>query len=101
MSNVEKNYDQNTWVVWDRLERHRIEFQVTLRALAEFLPEPPVRLIDIGSGPGRYATTLAQRGFNNSLTGAAHDFWLDIKYRMARAPSLLGASDHLLYFGRP
>jgi hypothetical protein len=36
----------------------------------------------------------------NSLTEAAHDFWLDLNYRMAQEPSLLGASDHLLYIGR-
>ena len=36
----------------------------------------------------------------HALTGADHDFWLDINYRMALEPSLLGASDHLLYIGR-
>jgi hypothetical protein len=36
----------------------------------------------------------------NSLTGADHDFWLDINYRMAQELCLLGASDHLLYIGR-
>ena len=250
MSNVENFYNQNTQEEWDRLERHRIEFQFTMRALTEFLPPAPARLIDIGGGPGRYAIALAQRGYRvalvdlaqanldlarqkaanaldlsafpeasfdavlllgplyhlhgleerrtalwqahrllkpgglvfasvitrfasfrdaavhgytyvqddpayaekllttgihdngkgfadayfahpdeviplgesagfttlrlmgcqgllagheeyvNSLTGAAHDFWLDINYRMAQEPSLLGASDHLLYIGR-
>jgi hypothetical protein len=100
MSNVENYYDQNAQVEWDRLERYRIEFQVTLRALAELQPEPPAKLIGIGGGPGRYAITHVERGFNNSLTGAAHDFWLDINYRMAKKPFLLGASDHLLYVGR-
>jgi len=36
----------------------------------------------------------------NSLTGADHDFWLDLNYRMAQETCLLGASDHLLYIGR-
>jgi S-adenosylmethionine-dependent methyltransferase len=36
----------------------------------------------------------------NSLSGADHDFWLDINYRMAQETCLLGASDHLLYIGR-
>ena len=67
MSNVEKYYDQNAQSEWDRLERHRIEFQVTLRALTEFLPAPPARLIDIGGGPGRYAISLAQRGYHVTL----------------------------------
>jgi S-adenosylmethionine-dependent methyltransferase len=67
MSNVENYYDQNARSEWDRLERHKIEFQVTLRALSEFLPAPPARLIDIGGGPGRYAIHLAQRGYQVTL----------------------------------
>ena len=66
-SNVETYYDQNAREEWDRLERHQIEFQVTLRALTEFLPPTPARLIDIGGGPGRYAITLAQRGYRVTL----------------------------------
>jgi S-adenosylmethionine-dependent methyltransferase len=67
MSNVEKYYDQNVREEWDRLEHHKIEFQVTLRALTEFMPEPPAKLVDIGGGPGRYAITLAQRGWRVTL----------------------------------
>ena len=67
MSNVEKFYDQNAQQEWGRLERHQIEFQVTLRALKEFLPPAPARLIDIGGGPGRYAITLAQLGYQVTL----------------------------------
>ncbi len=67
MSTVESYYDHNTQDEWERLERHGIEFQVTLRALSEFLPPAPARLIDIGSGPGRFAITLAQRGYGVTL----------------------------------
>ena len=67
MSNVESYYDQNAREEWDRLERHKIEFQVTMRALNEFLPAAPARLIDIGGGPGRYAISLAQRGYRVTL----------------------------------
>jgi ubiquinone/menaquinone biosynthesis C-methylase UbiE len=67
MSNVEKYYDQNAQEEWGRLDRHRIEFQVTMRALVEFLPAAPARLIDIGGGPGRYAIHLAQHGYQVTL----------------------------------
>jgi S-adenosylmethionine-dependent methyltransferase len=67
MSVVENYYDQNAQDEWERLERHKIEFQVTLRALSEFLPPPPARLIDIGGGPGRYAIHLAKRGYRVTL----------------------------------
>jgi ubiquinone/menaquinone biosynthesis C-methylase UbiE len=67
MSNVETYYDQNAQDEWGRLDRHKIEFQVTLRALSEFLPRAPARLIDIGGGPGRYAIHLAQSGYRVTL----------------------------------
>jgi S-adenosylmethionine-dependent methyltransferase len=64
---VEQYYDQNAQQEWDRLDRHRIEFQVTLRALAEFLPAVPAALIDVGGGPGRYAIHLAGQGYRVTL----------------------------------
>jgi S-adenosylmethionine-dependent methyltransferase len=67
MSNIENYYDQNAREEWDRLVRYKIEFQVTLRALSEFLPQAPAKLIDIGGGPGRYAILLAQRGYQVTL----------------------------------
>jgi ubiquinone/menaquinone biosynthesis C-methylase UbiE len=64
---VEQYYDQNAQQEWDRLDRHRIEFQVTLRALAELLPPVPAGLIDIGGGPGRYAIHLVGQGYQVTL----------------------------------
>ena len=63
---VERYYDENPTKEWDRLEvRHdRVEYEVTLRALAEFLPHAPARILDIGGGPGRYAIALTQRGYS-------------------------------------
>jgi SAM-dependent methyltransferase len=38
-----------------------------MRALADYLPAPPARLLDIGGGPGRYAIALAGRGYDVTL----------------------------------
>jgi S-adenosylmethionine-dependent methyltransferase len=68
MSNVQNFYDENVQNEWERLGvRHRTEFAVTLRALREFLPPAPARIIDIGGGPGRYALTLAEAGYGVTL----------------------------------
>ncbi|MBI5289236.1 MAG: class I SAM-dependent methyltransferase [Chloroflexi bacterium] len=67
MSNVERYYDNGAQAEWARLDRDRVEFAVTLRALAEYLPPPPARVLDIGGGPGRYAIELAQRGYDVTL----------------------------------
>jgi SAM-dependent methyltransferase len=64
---VARYYDAQPEREWARLERHRTEFAVTLRALAEHLPPPPAHLLDCGGGPGRYAIELARRGYEVTL----------------------------------
>ena len=55
--------------------RHRTEFAVTKRALADYLPPPPARILDCGGGPGYYAIALTQQGYEvtlvRSITGLA------------------------------
>ncbi len=72
MSNVQNFYDENVQSEWERLGiRHRTEFAVTCRALREFLPAAPARVIDIGGGPGRYALALAEQGYGVTLVDLA------------------------------
>ncbi len=64
---VQAAYDRDPEREWQRLDRHRTEFAVTLRAMSDFLPAPPARVLDVGGGPGRYAIHLAQRGYQVTL----------------------------------
>jgi S-adenosylmethionine-dependent methyltransferase len=73
MTIVETYYDQNAQEEWNRLDRHKVEFQLTMRALFEFLPAAPAKLIDIGGGPGRYAIHLAQLGYQVTLADLSSD----------------------------
>ncbi len=67
MSIVEQHYDNSTEYEWNRLARHRTEFAVTLRVLADYLPAPPPKVLDIGGGPGRYSIALAEQGYSVTL----------------------------------
>jgi len=79
MPEAEPFYDQYARSEWERLERHKTEFAVTMLALQEHLPLPPASVLDIGGGPGRYSIALSQLGYQvtlvdlsrNSLTLAA------------------------------
>ncbi len=73
MNQVERYYDQNAVDEWQRLERHRTEFAVTMLALEESLPPPPARIADIGGGPGRYAIALAKKGYAVTLVDLARE----------------------------
>ncbi len=63
MNEVQRFYDEHAWEEWERLDRHRTEFAVTMRTLEEHLPLPPARVLDAGGGPGRYAIELSRRGY--------------------------------------
>ena len=67
MSEAEHFYDHFAPEEWKRLERHRTEFAVTLKAFDEFLPSPPCTILDIGGGPGRYSIELARQGYSVTL----------------------------------
>ena len=56
-----------------RLDERRVEFGVTCRALEEFLPPPPAKILDVGSGPGRYAFYLISRGYAVSLVDVSRE----------------------------
>ncbi len=64
---IARYYDQQSEQEWERMERHRTEFAITMRALAEYLPPPPARVLDCGGGPGRYAIELARQGYEVAL----------------------------------
>lgn len=58
MNAISQYYDRDEHDEWGRLDRHRTELAVTLRALAEYLPPAPAQILDVGGGPGRYAIAL-------------------------------------------
>ena len=53
----------------ERLVAHgdSLEFVRTLELLREFLPPSPARLLDVGGGPGVYASRLARQGYEVEL----------------------------------
>jgi ubiquinone/menaquinone biosynthesis C-methylase UbiE len=71
MADVQAYYNSHAAAEWARLDRHRTEFAVTLRALAEFLPPPPASVLDLGGGPGRYAIALTRKGYAVTLADVA------------------------------
>ncbi|BCL79808.1 class I SAM-dependent methyltransferase [Ktedonobacteria bacterium brp13] len=64
---IEQYYDDESQVEWQRLERHRTEFAVTMRALTDYLPPAPQAILDDGGGPGRYTLALSALGHQVTL----------------------------------
>ncbi len=62
-------YDANAGREWQRLfqdQYHQVEYLVTLHHLNTYLPKTG-KILDAGSGPGRYAVYLANKGYQVSL----------------------------------
>lgn len=66
MSIVEEYYDSIVEDEWERLERHKVEFDITKRYLEEYINEPS-KILDVGGGPGRYSIFLAENGYDVTL----------------------------------
>lgn len=66
LNKIESWYDEE-YDEWERLERHKIEFDITKRYLDEYLNRKNLGVFDIGGGPGRYSLYLAEKGHKVSL----------------------------------
>ena len=72
MCTVQRFYDANAEREWARLTfdhepQHWLEFRVGMHIMGKYLPPPPARVLDVGSGPGRYAIALAEQGYQVTL----------------------------------
>jgi len=67
LDEVQAFYDKNAQNEWDRLDHHKTEFAVTLRALKDYLPHLPAEVLDVGGGPGRYSIGVAKLGYRVTL----------------------------------
>ncbi|RHW38114.1 class I SAM-dependent methyltransferase [Neobacillus notoginsengisoli] len=66
MNEIERWYDEE-YDEWTRLDRHKIEFEITKRYLDETIQGENLEIFDIGGGPGRYSIYLAEKGHKVSL----------------------------------
>ncbi|WP_051348563.1 class I SAM-dependent methyltransferase [Peribacillus kribbensis] len=63
---VRKFYDETIHYEWERLTRHKIEFELTKRYINRYV-KPSDKVLDLGGGPGRYALYLSEMGSNVTL----------------------------------
>jgi SAM-dependent methyltransferase len=91
---AEPFYDDYAPKEWARLENHRTEFAVSLRAMDEFLPRPPFTVLDIGGGPGRYSIELGQRGYAVTLLDVSSESLRLARQRAAEAAVSLADTIH-------
>ncbi len=65
VSHYEERYDEHTRLEADAVGR--LELIRTRILLERYLPEPPATILDVGGGPGVYATELTEAGYDVEL----------------------------------
>lgn len=63
---VQKYYDSDVQMEWDRLKIHPFEFRITTNMMNRYI-KPGDRILDIGGGPGRYSIYYAKKGCDVTL----------------------------------
>jgi ubiquinone/menaquinone biosynthesis C-methylase UbiE len=91
---VLRHYDSDPEHEWTRMDRHRMEFATTLRALREWLPPPPARVLDCGGGPGRYAIELVRLGYRVTLFDLSEGNLALARMKLAEAGVSVEAIEH-------
>ncbi|HEX5565061.1 MAG TPA: hypothetical protein VFX34_08875, partial [Sporosarcina sp.] len=57
---VRKFYDETVNYEWERLNSHKVEFELTKRYLNRYI-KPNDKILDLGGGPGKYSLYLTER----------------------------------------
>ncbi len=78
---VSSFYDENVLREWERMDRHPIEFGVTLRYMDKYYPKG-ASILDVGGGPGRYAIHLAKHGHDVTLVDLSEN---NVKFAKQKA----------------
>ena len=63
---VREFYDESVNNEWERLERHKVEFELSKRFMNRYI-KPNDKVLDLGGGPGKYSLYLAERGCEVTL----------------------------------
>lgn len=63
---VRKFYDETVNYEWERLERHKVEYELGKRFMNRYIKSND-KVLDLGGGPGKYALYLAERGCDVTL----------------------------------
>jgi 2-polyprenyl-3-methyl-5-hydroxy-6-metoxy-1,4-benzoquinol methylase len=66
LDTVRNFYDETVNYEWERLDRHKVEYEITKRYLNRYIKSND-KVLDLGGGPGKYSLYLADQGCEVTL----------------------------------
>ena len=84
LKNVMNFYDETVHYEWERLERHKIEFELTKRFLNRYIKTKD-KVLDLGGGPGKYSLYLAELGCDVTLADLSQN---NVNFALNKAKEL-------------
>ncbi|WP_262176883.1 class I SAM-dependent methyltransferase [Saccharococcus sp. Marseille-Q5394] len=81
---VRNFYDETVQYEWERLERHKVEFELTKRFLNRYI-KPKDKVLDLGGGPGKYSLYLAENGCDVTLADLSQN---NVEFAINKAKEL-------------
>ncbi|WJH32184.1 class I SAM-dependent methyltransferase [Paenibacillus sp. CC-CFT747] len=81
---VRKFYDETVNYEWRRLERHKVEYEISKRFITRYV-KPNDRVLDLGGGPGKYSLYLAALDCKVTLADLSQT---NVEYALNKAKEL-------------
>ncbi|GIP38671.1 hypothetical protein J31TS4_19510 [Paenibacillus sp. J31TS4] len=66
MDSIRRFYDETVNYEWRRLDRHRVEYELSKRYITRYVKAND-KVLDLGGGPGKYSLLLSQLGCEVTL----------------------------------
>lgn len=63
---VRRFYDETVQIEWERLDRHKVEYELSKRHISRYI-NPNDKVLDLGGGPGKYSLYLSELGCDVTL----------------------------------
>ena len=85
LKQIRQRYANKASLEWERLRAKpitRIEYLITSHCLDRYLPDTGF-ILDVGSGPGRYAIDLARQGYRVMMFDLVREMFSQIRYSFA------------------
>ena len=86
---VKKFYDETVNNEWERLDHHKVEFELSKRYMNRYI-KPNDKVLDLGGGPGKYSLYLAERGCDVTLADLSPK---NVDFALKKAKSMKGRNE--------